>query len=306
MHRILVTGAAEFIRLDLHRFRGLFKTEDSARKGEHCHEQTRLTPRSFAEKLSGWLELPMRSILSPGSLVRSVSPMAPFGAGSTRTRSTAVSEKGSQQRRWQDALLIEKIREIHSRSRETYGYHRVHAELRSLGVRCGRRRVARLMRAAGLRGCMRGKKRRTTRRDPRAAPAPDLLCRDFVAGRPNRVWLADITYIPTREGFLYLAFILDTHSRKVVGWSMAPHMRTELVVDALEMAVWRRKPVAGLLVHHSDRGVQYTAISFGKRLEEVGIVASMGRTGTALDNAMAKSFVATLKTELLMHRRRFP
>jgi putative transposase len=208
------------------------------------------------------------------------------------------------ERRRQDALLTEKIREIHSWSRETYGYPRVHAELRSLGVRCGRRRVARLMRAAGLRGCVRGKKRRTTRRDPRAAPAPDLLCRDFVAARPNRVWLADITYIPTREGFLYLAFILDTHSRKVVGWSMAPHMRTELVVDALEMAVWRRGPVAGL-VHHSDRGVQYTAISFGKRLEEVSIVPSMGRTGTALDNAMAESFIATLKTELV-HRRHFP
>jgi putative transposase len=204
----------------------------------------------------------------------------------------------------QDALLTEKIRQIHSRSRETYGYPRVHAELRSLGVRCGRRRVARLMRAAGLRGCMRGRKRRTTRRDPRAAPAPDLLRRDFAAAQPNRVWLADITYVPTREGFLYLAFILDTHSRKIVGWSMDSHMRTELVVDALQMAVWRRRPVAGL-VHHSDRGVQYTAISFGKHLEEVGIVPSMGRTGTALDNAMAESFIATLKTELV-HRQRFP
>jgi len=205
----------------------------------------------------------------------------------------------------QDATLTEKIREIHGRSRETYGYPRVHAELRSLGVRCGRRRVARLMKVAGLRGCMRGKKRRrTTRRDPRAAPAPDLLRRDFVAGRPNRVWLADITYVPTREGFLYLAFILEVHSRRIVGWSMDSHMRTELVVDALEMAVWRRKPSAGL-VHHSDRGVQYTAISFGKRLEEVGIVPSMGRTGSALDNAMAESFIATLKTELV-HRRRFP
>jgi len=208
------------------------------------------------------------------------------------------------ERRRQDTLLTEKIREIHSRSRETYGYPRVHAELRSLGVRCGRRRVARLMRAAGLRGCVRGKKRRTTRRNPRAAPAPDLLCRDFVAARPNKVWLADITYIPTREGFLYLAFILDTHSRKVVGWSMAAHMRTELVVDALEMAVWRRGPVAGL-VHHSDRGIQYTAISFGKRLEEACVVPSMGRTGTALDNAMAESFIATLKSELV-HRRHFP
>jgi putative transposase len=208
------------------------------------------------------------------------------------------------ERRRQDALLTEKIREIHSRSRETYGYPRVHAELRSLGIGRGRRRVARLMRAAGFGGCMRGKRRRTTRRDLRTAPAPDLLGRDFVAGRPNRVWLADITYVSTQEGFLYLAFILDTHSRRIVGWSMDSHMRTELVVDALEMAVGRRKPSAGL-VHHSDRGAQYTAISFGRRLEEVGIVPSMGRTGTALDSAMAQSFIATLKTELV-HRRRFP
>jgi putative transposase len=113
----------------------------------------------------------------------------------------------------ENAALTEKIREVHRRSRETYGSPRVHAELRALGVRCGRRRVARLMRVAGLRGCMRGKKHGTTRRDPRAAPAPDLLRRDFVAARPNRVWLADITYVPTQEGFLYLAFILDAHSR---------------------------------------------------------------------------------------------
>ncbi len=217
----------------------------------------------------------------------------------------AWRDRPPSRRTQQDALLTEKIREIHSRSRETYGYPRVHAELRSLGIGCGRRRVARLMRAAGLRGCTRGRKRRTTRRDPQVAPAPDLLRRNFVACQPNKVWLADITYVPTREGFLYLAFILDTHSRMIVGWSMGSHMRTELVVDALEMAVLRRRPVAGL-VHHSDRGVQYTAISFGKRLEEVGIVPSMGRTGTALDNAMAESFIATLKTELLVHRRRFP
>src|SRR5215217_7649868 len=198
----------------------------------------------------------------------------------------------------------EEPRDPQSRSRATYGYPRVHAELRSLGIGCGRRRVARLMKAAGLRGCIRGKRRTTPRRDPRAAPAPDLLGRDFVAGRPNRIWLADITYIPTQEGFLYLAFILDTHSRRIVGWSMGSYMRTELVVDALEMAVWRRKPSAGL-VHHSDRGAQYTAISFGRRLEEVGIVPSMGRPGSALDNSMAESFVATLKTELV-HRQRFP
>lgn len=124
-----------------------------------------------------------------------------------------------------------------------------------------------------------------------------------MAYQPNKVWLADITYVPTQEGFLYLAFILDTHSSRIVGWSMGSHMRTKLVVDALEMAVWRRRPVAGL-VHHSERGAQYTAISFGKCFEEIGIVPSTGRTGTALDNAMAESFIATLKTELV-HRRRF-
>jgi putative transposase len=204
----------------------------------------------------------------------------------------------------EDAALTEKIREIHRRSRETYGYPRVHAELRSLGARCSRRRVARLMRRAGLRGCMRGRKRSTTRCDPRAVPAPDLVKRDFCATAPDRLWTADITYLRTDEGFLYLAFVLDVYSRKVVGWSMASHLRTELVVDALEMAVWRRKPKAGL-VHHSDRGVQYTALSFGKRLEEAGIVPSMGRAGSALDNAISESFISTLKCELV-HRSRFP
>ncbi len=205
----------------------------------------------------------------------------------------------------EDAALAEKIREIHERSRQTYGYPRVHAELRALGMRCGRRRVARLMRKAGIRGCVRGRKKRTTRRDPRGAiPAPDLVKRDFAATAPDRLWTADITYLRTDEGFLHLAFVLDVYSRKIVGWSMASHLRTELVVDALEMAVWRRKPAAGL-VHHSDRGTQYTALSFGKRLEEAGIVPSMGRTGSALDNAVSESFVATLKCELV-HLRRFP
>ena len=204
----------------------------------------------------------------------------------------------------QDAVLTEKIREVHERSRQTYGYPRVHAELRALGVGCGRRRVARLMREAGLRGCLRGRSRRTTRRDPRATPAPDLVARDFRASAPDRLWLADITYVKTGEGFLHVAFVLDAHSRRIVGWSMASHLRTELVVDALEMALWRREPGAGL-VHHTDRGSQYTALSFGKRLEEVGIVPSMGRVGSALDNAMAESFVSTLKAELV-DRHRFP
>jgi putative transposase len=197
----------------------------------------------------------------------------------------------------EDTALTEKVREIHRRSRHTYGSPRVHAELRALGTRCSRKRVARLMRKSGLRGCMRGRRRGTTHRGKRAL-AEDLLKRNFAATEVDRVWVADITYVATAEGFLYLAFILDVHSRRIVGWAMESHLRTELVVDALQMAVWRRKPAPGL-VHHSDQGVQYTALSFSERLREVGITPSMGRTGSALDNAMAESFVSTLKAELV-------
>jgi putative transposase len=207
-----------------------------------------------------------------------------------------------------DAALTCQITEIHERSRGIYGYPRVHAELQALGVRCSRKRVARLMRKAGIQGCLRGRKRgtTTTRRDKHATPAPDLVGRNFAASSPNRLWTADITYVRTQEeGFMYLSFILDVYSRRVVGWSMSDNLRTELVVDALEMALWRRRPSPGL-IHHSDRGAQYTALSFGKRLEEAGVVSSMGRTGSALDNAISKSFVASfLKTELL-HRHCFP
>jgi putative transposase len=197
----------------------------------------------------------------------------------------------------EDTALTEKVREIHRRSRHTYGSPRVHAELRALGTRCSRKRVERLMRKSGLRGCMRGRRRGTTHRGKRAL-AEDLLKRNFAATEVDRVWVADITYVATAEGFLYLAFILDVHSRHIVGWAMESHLRTELVVDALQMAVWRRKPAPGL-VHHSDQGVQYTALSFSERLREVGITPSMGRTGSALDNAMAESFVSTLKAELV-------
>lgn len=197
----------------------------------------------------------------------------------------------------QDAALEAEIHAIHERSRRTYGYPRVHAELNSLGIECGRRRVARLMREAGLRGCMRGRRRSTTRREEGAPPAPDLVDRRFLAAAPDRLWLADITYLPTREGFLYLAFILDACSRKVVGWAMATHLRVELVADALRMALWRRNPPSGV-IHHSDRGSQYTALSFGERLGKAGIFPSMGRVGSALDNAMAESFVSTLKSEI--------
>ncbi len=151
----------------------------------------------------------------------------------------------------EDTTLTKKIREIHRRSRETYGSPRVHAELRALGTCCGRKRVARLMRQARLRGCMRGRRRGTTCRSKRGTPTEDLVKRDFAATQMDRIWVADITYVTTAEGFLYLAFVLDVHSRRIVGWAMEDHLRTEIVVDALQMAVWRRKPAPGL-VHHSD------------------------------------------------------
>jgi putative transposase len=198
----------------------------------------------------------------------------------------------------QDGALTEKIREIHRRSRETYGSPRVHAQLRALGTLCSRKRVAKLMGEAGLRGCVRGRRRGTMRRGKRSAAAEDLVKRNFATTEADKVWVADITYVATGEGFLYLAFILDVYSRRIVGWAMEDHLRTEIVVDALRMAVWRRKPAPGL-VHHSDQGVQYTALSFSERLKEVGLKPSMGRTGTALDNAMAESFVSTLKAELV-------
>lgn len=143
--------------------------------------------------------------------------------------------------------------------------------MRTLGIRCGRKRVARLMRQSGIKGCMKGRRKRTTRRDKHAVPAEDLVGRDFAAAAPNRLWTADITYVDTDEGFLYLAFVLDAYSRRLVGWAMEPHLRAELVVDALQMAIWRRRPAPGL-IHHSDQGTQYTSLSFGKRLEEAGIL----------------------------------
>lgn len=217
--------------------------------------------------------------------------------GVSRSGYYAWRSRPPSKRSREDATLTARIHEIHRRSRETYGSPRIHAELRALGTRCGRKRVERLMRQAGLRGCTRSRRKGTTRRGM-SAPAEDLVKRNFAAAEVDRVWMADITYVATREGFLYLAFILDAHSRRIVGWAMENHLRTELVVDALRMAVWRRKPDPGL-IHHSDQGVQYTALSFGERLREVGITPSMGRTSSALDNAMAESFVSTLKAELV-------
>jgi transposase InsO family protein len=183
-----------------------------------------------------------------------------------------------------DAALSVQIREVYAVSRGTYGVPRVYAELRlGRGVRCGRKRVARLMRLAKLQGIHR---RRSKRSRPAPAVHDDLVQRRFQADAPNRLWLTDITEHPTREGKVYCAAVLDVYSRRIVGWSIADHLRAELVVDALEMARWRRRPPTGQTVLHSDRGSQYTSWSFGHRLRAAGLLGSMGRVGSALDNAM--------------------
>jgi putative transposase len=200
----------------------------------------------------------------------------------------------------QDATLIERIERVHRDSRGTYGAPRVHAELRAGGLMCSRKRVARLMRNAGLCGCGGRRRIRTTHRNTteRAPAAPDLVKRNFTPEASDRLWVADITYARSWEGWLYLAFVLDAFSRKVVGWSMANHLRTELVLDALNMAIHNRRPAPGL-VHHSDRGSQYTSVEFGNHLKKAGLLPSMGSVADAYDNALAESFVSTLKRELL-------
>jgi len=206
------------------------------------------------------------------------------------------------QRSIDDATISAAIEQVWVRSRRTYGAPRVHIELRlDHDIRCGRKRVARLMRTAGIEGVHRRKRRGLTRRDLNALPSSDLVERDFRPAAPDRLWVADITQQWTGEGWLYLAVVIDAFSRRVVGWSMAAHLRTELVLDAFNMAVWNRRP-DGELVHHSDHGCQYTSLAFGRRLREAGIVGSMGTVGDCFDNAAAESFFATLKTELLSRR----
>lgn len=200
-----------------------------------------------------------------------------------------------------DILLTARIRAIHERSRGTYGVPRIHAELAADGVGVGRNRIARLMSKAGLEGISRRRKTRTTRRQPDARPAPDLIERDFTVSAPDRLWVADITYVPTWAGFLYLAVVIDAFSRRVVGWSMTNHLKTELVLEALNMAIWQRKPEE--VIHHSDQGCQYTSIAFGLRCREVGVKPSMGSRGDCYDNALCESFFATLECELIDRRR---
>jgi putative transposase len=209
----------------------------------------------------------------------------------------AWSTRPASARARADAELLDRIRAIHARSRGTYGVPRIHAELAAQGIQVSRKRVARLMRAAGLAGVSRRKGPRTTIRAQDARPAPDLVDRNFTASAPDQLWVADITYIPTWAGFLYLAVVLDAWSRRVVGWAMATHLRTDLVLDALNMAFTQRRPTD--VIHHSDQGCQYTSIAFGQRCREMGVRPSMGSVGDAYDNAMCESFFATLECELL-------
>jgi putative transposase len=213
----------------------------------------------------------------------------------------AWSRRPASKRARADEELRARIRAIYERSRGTYGAPRIHAELLASGICVSRKRVARLLREAGLVGASRRRWTTTTVRDAKARPAPDLVERNFTAEGRDRLWVADITYIPTWAGFLYLAVVMDAWSRRVVGWSMATHLRTELVLEALNMALEQRRPEG--VIHHSDQGTQYTSIAFGQRCREAGVRPSMGSVGDCFDNALCESFFATLECELLDRRR---
>jgi putative transposase len=201
-----------------------------------------------------------------------------------------------------DAWLLERIKAIHAANRGVYGARRVHAELRLAdGIRVGRKRVERLMRQAGLSGLIRRKRGRTTIRVPGVRVADDLVARQFRPAAPDVLWVADITYLRTWEGWVYLAAVQDAYSRRIVGWAMAEHMRAELVVDALQMALARRLPGPGL-IHHSDQGSQFVSLAFGQSARDAGIAVSMGSRGDCYDNAVAESFFATIKKELIRRR----
>lgn len=211
---------------------------------------------------------------------------------------------GRSTRAIEDERLLARIRETHAANYCAYGYRRMWLALRRAGERVGRGRVQRLMRQAGIQGAKRrGRPWRTTRPDPGAHRRPDLVERDFSAAAPNQLWVADLTYLRCWEGLLFFAFVIDGFSRRVVGWQLAPHMRTTLVLDALRMALHQRGPGADVeLVHHSDRGSQYTSIDYSQELTDHGVLASVGSVGDAYDNALAESFVDSFKTELVADR----
>ena len=212
----------------------------------------------------------------------------------------AWAKRSPSRRAREDAVLLAQIRTAHVASHGTYGAPRIQIDLAEKGFRVGRKRVARLMAAAGMIGVSRRKFVRTTIKGA-GRPAPDLVDRNFTAEKPDQLWVADITYVPTTAGFLYLAVVLDACSRRIVGWSMATTLATSLVLDALEMSLTARRPNG--VIHHSDQGSQYTSLEFGRRCREAGVRPSMGSVGDAYDNAMCESFFATLECELLARRR---
>jgi putative transposase len=225
--------------------------------------------------------------------------------GVSRSGYHAWASRKPSARALEDARLTERIRDIHALHRRVYGSPRSHAELvMGDGERIGRKRVERLMRQAGLSGLIARRRGRTTDRVPGVRVCEDLVDRAFLAAAPDRLWVADITYLRTWEGWLYLVAVQDVYSRRIVGWAMDSHMRTELVTDALQMALARRRPAPGL-IWHSDQGSQFVSLAFGQQARAAGIAQSMGSRGDCFDNAVAESFFATLKKELI-HRRSWP
>ena len=196
-----------------------------------------------------------------------------------------------------DEALSARVRAIHERSRGTYGAPRIHAELSAEGTPVSRKRAARVMCEAGVTGVSRRKGPRTTRREPQARPARDIVKRRFEAETPDRLWVADITYVPSAAGFVYLAIVLDVFIRRVVSWAITNHLRTELVLNALHMALGQGRPTS--VIHHSDQACQYTSFAFGERCRQQGVAPLMGSVGDCFVNAMAESFFATLECELL-------
>jgi len=221
--------------------------------------------------------------------------------GVSRSGFHAWSSRPPSDRDLSDAWLAEQVRAIHAESRSTYGTRRVRAALSHRGITVSRKRVARLMQMLGLSGLQPKRFKRTTIRVPGVRVADDLVDRAFQAAAPNELWCADIKYVRTWQGWLYLAAVMDCYSRRIVGWSMRGDLEAELVLEALEMAVARRRPTPGL-VHHSDQGSQYVSLRFGERCREIGIHRSMGSKGDCFDNAVAESFFATLEKDLLRRR----
>jgi putative transposase len=225
-----------------------------------------------------------------------VLPIAPSTYYDARSRPPSA-------RAIRDAELKREIERVHKENFGVYGARKVWRQLRRENIEVARCTVERLMAELGLRGAVRGKTRRTTTPEETAPRPADLVDRDFSASRPNQLWVADLTYVATWSGFVYVAFIIDAYSRFIVGWQTSISLRTDLALDALEMAIWRRREDLGGLVHHSDRGSQYLSIRYTERLAEAGAVTSVGSRGDSFDNALAETIIGLYKTELIRRRR---